>query len=54
MSHVVFGSEIFAPSATLTHMFDNFCRTCGLGLQLVGVERFERSTSRTRTMRYKV
>ena len=51
MSHEVFGSGIFAPSSTLAHMFDNFCQTCGLGLSLVGVERFERSTSRTRTVR---
>ena len=51
MNHEVFGSGIFAPSSTLTHMFGNFCQTCGLGLSLVGVERFERSTSRTRTVR---
>ncbi len=51
MNHVVFGSGIFAPSSTLTHMFGKNCRTCGLGLSLVGVERFERSTSRTRTVR---
>ena len=51
MIHEVFGSWFFAPSATLSHMFGKNCRTCGLGLSLVGVERFERSTSRTRTVR---
>ena len=51
MSHEVFGSGLFASSATVDHMFSYFCRTCGLGLRFVGVERFELSTSRTRTVR---
>ena len=51
---MVFGSGLFASSATVDHMFVYFYRTCGLGLRFVGVRGFEPPTSRTRTIRAKL
>jgi len=51
MSDEVVSSGVFAPFATINHMFGKNCQTCGFGLYLVGVGGFEPPTSRTRTVR---